>query len=35
MDARKSAGSVIEAGGMKVRAISGDDGSKLKVKLKQ
>jgi hypothetical protein len=35
MDARKSAGSVIEAGGMKVRAISGDDSSKLKVKLKQ
>ena len=35
MDPRKSAGSVIEAGGVKVRAVSGDDGSKLKIKLKQ
>ena len=35
MDPRKSAGSVIEAGGVKVRAVSGDDSSKLRIKLKQ
>ena len=35
MDPRKSAGSVIETGGVKVRAVAGDDSSRLKIKLKQ
>ena len=35
MDPRKSASGVIETGGVKVRAVAGDDSSKLKIKLKQ
>jgi hypothetical protein len=35
MDPRKNAGGVIESGGVKVRAVTGDDSSKLKIKLKQ
>ena len=35
MDPRKNAGSVIETGGVKVRAVAGDDSSRLKIKLKQ
>jgi hypothetical protein len=35
MDPRKSASGVIESGGVKVRAVSGDDSSKLRIKLKQ
>jgi hypothetical protein len=33
MDPRKAG--VVEAGGVKVRAISGDDSSKLKIKLRK
>ena len=33
MEPRK--GGVVETGGLKVRAISGDDSSKLRIKLKQ
>ena len=35
MDPRQAGKGVIDAGGVKVRAISGDDGSKLRIKLKQ
>ena len=35
MDPRQASKGVIDAGGVKVRAISGDDGSKLRIKLKQ
>ena len=35
MDPRKTGTGVIEAGGIKVRAITGDDSSKLKVKLRK
>jgi hypothetical protein len=35
MDPRKNAGGVIETGGVKVRAVAGEDSSKLKIKLKQ
>ena len=35
MDPRKSASGYVEAGGLKVRAISGDDSSKLKIKLRK
>jgi hypothetical protein len=35
MDPRKSANGYVEAGGLKVRAISGDDSSKLKIKLRK
>ena len=34
MDARKSSPDVVDAGGTKVRVLSGDDSSKLKFKLK-
>jgi len=34
MDARKTDSGVVDTGGIKVRAISGDDSSKLKFKLK-
>ena len=34
MDPRKTADGTVDAGGIKVRAISGDDNSKLKFKLK-
>ena len=34
MDPRKTADGVVEAGGLKVRALSGDNSSKLKLKLK-
>ncbi len=34
MDARKTDGGVVDTGGIKVKAISGDDSSKLKFKLK-
>ena len=33
MDPRKT--NIVEAGGIKVRAISGDDSSKLKIKLRK
>ncbi len=35
MDPRKTGSGVIETGGMKVRAITGDDSSKLKIKLRK
>jgi hypothetical protein len=35
MDPRKNASGVVESGGVKVRAVTGDDSSKLKIKLKQ
>jgi hypothetical protein len=35
MDPRKSASSTVDAGGAKIRVVSGDDSSKLKIKLKQ
>ena len=35
MDARQTHGNVIEAGGIKVRAISGDDSRKLRVKMRK
>ena len=35
MDPRKTGTGVVEAGGMKVRAITGDDSSKLKIKLRK
>lgn len=35
MDPRKNANGYVEAGGMKVRAISGNDSSKLRVKIKR
>jgi hypothetical protein len=35
MDPRKSGSGVIESGGIKVRAIAGDDSSKLKIKLRK
>ena len=35
MDPRKTNSGVIEAGGIKVRAITGEDSSKLKIKLKK
>jgi hypothetical protein len=34
MNPRKTAWGIVEAGGLKVRAISGDNNSKLKIKLK-
>ena len=34
MDPRKTADGIVEAGGIKVRALSGDNSSKLKLKLK-
>ena len=34
MDPRKTADGYVEAGGVKVRAISGDSGSGLKIKLR-
>ena len=34
MDPRKTSSGYVEAGGLKVKAISGDDNSKLKFKLK-
>ena len=34
MNPRKTADGYVESGGIKVRAISGDDNSKLKLKLK-
>ena len=35
MDPRQSSGGFVESGGIKVRAISGDDSSKLRIKLKK
>ena len=35
MDPRQAGKGIVDAGGVKVRAISGDDGSKLRIKLKQ
>jgi hypothetical protein len=35
MDPRQTNSGVVEAGGIKVRAISGDDSSKLRIKLKK
>ena len=35
MDPRQASKGIVDAGGLKVRAISGDDGSKLRIKLKQ
>lgn len=35
MDPRKTGSGIIETGGMKVRAITGDDSSKLKIKLRK
>jgi len=35
MDPRQTSSGVVEAGGIKVRAISGDDSSKLRIKLKK
>jgi hypothetical protein len=35
MDPRKSASSTVDAGGARIRVVSGDDSSKLKIKLKQ
>ena len=34
MDPRKTSDGIVEAGGVKVKAISGDNNSRLKVKLK-
>jgi len=34
MDPRKTADGIVEAGGVKVKALSGDNSSKLKLKLK-
>jgi hypothetical protein len=34
MDPRKTSSGYVDAGGLKVKAISGDDNSKLKFKLK-
>ena len=35
MDPRQTSTGVVESGGIKVRAISGDDSSKLRIKLKK
>jgi len=35
MDPRKTSQGIIETGGIKVKAISGDDSSKLRIKLKK
>jgi len=35
MDARKTANEYVDAGGVKVRAVSGDSSSKLKMKIKR
>jgi hypothetical protein len=35
MDPRKSANGFVDAGGVKVRAISGNDSSKLRIKIKK